>query len=118
MSECTVISMSGVVAPPEKGPGPPSSAGSPSPPRDFLLFSFFNLLLLGNPCCLSFAALVYSVKARDRKVMGDALGAQSYGSTAKWLNIWALLLNLLLLIVVLVLFFVVILPKVNANFHH
>ncbi|XP_028915143.1 interferon-induced transmembrane protein 3-like [Ornithorhynchus anatinus] len=109
MSECTVIAMSGVSGPPEKG------ARTPSPPRDFLLFSFFNLLLLGNPCCLGFAALVYSVKARDRKVTGDVLGAQSYGSTAKWLNIWALLLNLLVLIVMLVLFFMVVLPKMKDS---
>ncbi|KYO41601.1 hypothetical protein Y1Q_0006360 [Alligator mississippiensis] len=40
-----------------------------------------------NFCCLGFFALAFSIKARDRKVLGDYSGAGSYGSTAKCLNI-------------------------------
>ncbi|XP_009999781.1 PREDICTED: dispanin subfamily A member 2b-like [Chaetura pelagica] len=41
--------------------------------------------------------------SRDRKVLGDYSGALSYGSTAKYLNITALLLNILLVILIVVL---------------
>ncbi|CAM9481345.1 unnamed protein product [Bubo scandiacus] len=41
--------------------------------------------------------------SRDRKVLGDYSGALSYGSTAKYLNITALLLNIFLVILVVAL---------------
>ncbi|XP_040091735.1 interferon-induced transmembrane protein 1-like [Oryx dammah] len=55
-----------------------------------------------NWCCLGFVAFAYSVKSRDRKMVGDITGAQSYASTAKCLNIWALVLGLLLTIVLII----------------
>uniref|UniRef100_A0A4X1W0J9 Interferon induced transmembrane protein 3 n=1 Tax=Sus scrofa TaxID=9823 RepID=A0A4X1W0J9_PIG len=64
---------------------------------DHIVWSLFNTLFL-NWCCLGFVAFAYSVKARDRKMVGDIIGAQSYASTAKCLNIWALVLGLLLII--------------------
>lgn len=33
-------------------------------------------------------------QSRDRKMVGDVIGAQSYASTAKCLNIWALILGI------------------------
>ncbi|XP_038262044.1 interferon-induced transmembrane protein 1-like [Dermochelys coriacea] len=72
------------------------------PPRDHIIWSIFSTLYV-NFCCLGFMALVFSVKARDRKVVGDHSGASSYGSTAKCLNIMALVLSLLLLILVIIL---------------
>ncbi|NXD73484.1 IFM1 protein, partial [Eolophus roseicapillus] len=66
------------------------------PPRDHLLWSICTTLY-ANVCCLGFMALVYSVKSRDRKVLGDYSGALSYGSTAKQLNITALVLYIVLL---------------------
>ncbi|XP_030588334.1 dispanin subfamily A member 2b-like [Archocentrus centrarchus] len=42
-----------------------------------------------NPFCLGLAALIYSIKSRDRKLVGDLDGARRYGSTARWLNIAA-----------------------------
>ncbi|KAJ1178366.1 hypothetical protein NDU88_003612 [Pleurodeles waltl] len=72
------------------------------PPRDHLVWSIFNAIYM-NFCCLGFMAVVFSVKARDRKVLGDMNGARSYGSTAKCLNITALVLTLLLLILIIVL---------------
>ncbi|KAB0337758.1 hypothetical protein FD755_025488, partial [Muntiacus reevesi] len=37
-------------------------------------------------------------QAQDRKMVGDITGAQSYASTAKCLNIWALVLGIFLTI--------------------
>lgn len=63
---------------------------------DHIVWSLFNTLFF-NPCCLGFVAFAYSVKARDRKMVGDVIGAQSYASTAKCLNIWAVVLGLLVI---------------------
>ncbi|XP_047630760.1 interferon-induced transmembrane protein 1-like [Phacochoerus africanus] len=64
---------------------------------DHVVWSLFNALFM-NWCCLGFVAFAYSVKARDRKMVGDITGAQSYASTAKCLNIWALVLGIFLTI--------------------
>ncbi|XP_032646169.1 dispanin subfamily A member 2b-like [Chelonoidis abingdonii] len=72
------------------------------PPRDHIIWSIFSFLYV-NFCCLGFMALVFSIKARDRKVVGDHSGASSYGSTAKCLNIMALVLSLLFLILIIIL---------------
>ncbi|XP_062974808.1 interferon-induced transmembrane protein 3-like [Elgaria multicarinata webbii] len=72
------------------------------PPSDHFLWSVFTTLYF-NFCCLGFMALAFSIKARDRKVLGDHNGAGSYGSTAKCLNIMALILSLLVVIVFIVL---------------
>ncbi|NXI02899.1 IFM1 protein, partial [Pachycephala philippinensis] len=73
----------------------------PRPPRDHLVWSLCTTLY-GNFCCLGLMALVFSVKSRDRKVLGDYSGAQSYGSTAKWLNIVALVIHIIIAIIVIV----------------
>lgn len=41
-------------------------------------------------------------QSRDRKVLGDYSGALSYGSTAKYLNITALVINIVIVILVIV----------------
>ncbi|XP_015675545.1 interferon-induced transmembrane protein 5 isoform X1 [Protobothrops mucrosquamatus] len=65
-------------------------------PRDYLLWSLFNLLFLSGYCfcCLSFSALVFSIKARDRKVIGDPETAATYGKTARCLNIAACVIGI------------------------
>ncbi|XP_055270893.1 interferon-induced transmembrane protein 3-like [Moschus berezovskii] len=68
---------------------------------DHIVWSLFNTVFM-NCCCLGFVAFAYSVKSRDRKMVGDIIGAQSYASTAKCLNIWALVLGLLLIIVLII----------------
>ncbi|XP_048828221.1 dispanin subfamily A member 2b-like isoform X6 [Brienomyrus brachyistius] len=78
---------------------------STSPLRDHILWSLFNLFYC-NPCCLGFIALYYSIKARDRKVLGDLEAAQVYGSKACCCNSAALFSSLVILI-----FFIVILWK-------
>ncbi|NWY53622.1 IFM3 protein, partial [Chionis minor] len=61
-------------------------------PKDFVLWSFFSAMFC-NPFCLGFIALVFSIKSRDRKIAQDPGGADSYGRTAKFLNIAALCLG-------------------------
>ncbi|NXA00611.1 IFM2 protein, partial [Nesospiza acunhae] len=73
----------------------------PPPPRDHLVWSLFTTLY-GNFCCLGLLAFVFSVKSRDRKVLGDYSGALSYGSTAKYLNITALVINIVIVVLVIV----------------
>uniref|UniRef100_A0A4W6CQ55 Uncharacterized protein n=1 Tax=Lates calcarifer TaxID=8187 RepID=A0A4W6CQ55_LATCA len=77
---------------------PPGQPGGPSvvqyttvsvpiePPKDHIIWSLFSFVHL-NPCCLGLAALIHSIKARDRKAVGDLDGARHYGSTARILNI-------------------------------
>ncbi|NXY86287.1 IFM2 protein, partial [Alcedo cyanopectus] len=72
------------------------------PPRDHLAWSLCTTLY-GNICCLGFLALIFSVKSRDRKVLRDYSGALSYGSTSKYLNIAALVLNIFLVILLIIL---------------
>ncbi|KAM6308515.1 dispanin subfamily A member 2b-like [Aegotheles albertisi] len=74
----------------------------PPPPRDHLAWSLCSTLYT-NVCCLGFLALVFSIKSRDRKLLGDYSGALSYGSTAKYLNITALVLNIFVAILLIIL---------------
>ncbi|XP_007505909.1 dispanin subfamily A member 2b-like isoform X2 [Monodelphis domestica] len=84
------------------------------PPKDYLLFSLFNTVVLGNPCCLGFVALIYSVKSRDRKLVGDLNGALTYAKTSRQINLVAIVLNVLLLVGVLVILFLFLLPMSKA----
>ncbi|NXX75060.1 IFM1 protein, partial [Urocolius indicus] len=74
----------------------------PPPPRDHLVWSLCTSLY-GNICCLGFMALVFSIKSRDRKLLRDYSGALSYGSTAKYLNITALLIHIFIVILIVAL---------------
>ncbi|KAM9149571.1 dispanin subfamily A member 2b-like [Pangshura tecta] len=82
--------------------GPAQGFPVQQPPRDFVLWSLFNTVFC-NICCLGFMALVFSFKARDRKILGDASGAGSYGKTAKCLNIVVLILSLLTVVLMIIL---------------
>ncbi|NWR11391.1 IFM1 protein, partial [Paradoxornis webbianus] len=73
----------------------------PPPPRDHLVWSLFTTLY-GNFCCLGLLAFFFSVKSRDRKLLGDNSGALSYGSTAKCLNITALGINIVIVLIVVI----------------
>ncbi|KAJ8249088.1 hypothetical protein GJAV_G00231050 [Gymnothorax javanicus] len=76
---------------------------STPPPRDHIIWSLFNFFYM-NPCCLGFVAFYFSIKARDRKVVGDMEGARDYGSTARCLNIVALCLTLLFFLIFIIAF--------------
>uniref|UniRef100_A0A3B3X491 Uncharacterized protein n=1 Tax=Poecilia mexicana TaxID=48701 RepID=A0A3B3X491_9TELE len=71
------------------------------PTRDYLVWSLWNLIY-GNIFCLGLAALIYSVKARDRKMVGDQVGARGHASTARVLNIAATVLTSLTFILCIV----------------
>uniref|UniRef100_A0A8C6H4A3 Interferon induced transmembrane protein 6 n=2 Tax=Mus TaxID=862507 RepID=A0A8C6H4A3_MUSSI len=70
---------------------------------DHITWSTFNTVFM-NGCCLGFIAYIYSVKSRDRKMVGDMTGAQSHASTAKILNILALVISLIFYIMLIVLY--------------
>uniref|UniRef100_A0A452HS79 Uncharacterized protein n=1 Tax=Gopherus agassizii TaxID=38772 RepID=A0A452HS79_9SAUR len=72
------------------------------PPHCFVLLSLFSTFFC-NVCCLGFTALVFSFKARDRKVLGDTDGAGSNGKTAKCLNIAVLVLGCSVVLVFIIL---------------
>uniref|UniRef100_A0A670XU99 Interferon induced transmembrane protein 10 n=1 Tax=Pseudonaja textilis TaxID=8673 RepID=A0A670XU99_PSETE len=57
--------------------------------KDYVVWSLFSFTTC-NCCCLGLFALLYSIKSRDRKVLGDPEGAANHGRTAKYLNIAAL----------------------------
>ncbi|GAB1292883.1 Interferon-induced transmembrane protein 3 [Apodemus speciosus] len=78
---------------------------------DHVVWSLFNTLFM-NFCCLGFIAYAYSVKSRDRKMVGDVTGAQAYASTAKCLNISSLVLSILMVVVTIV---VVVIIALNAG---
>nr|XP_055157128.1 interferon-induced transmembrane protein 1-like [Nyctereutes procyonoides] len=69
---------------------------------DHIVWSLFNTVFM-NWCCLGFVAFAYSVKARDRKMVGDLTGAQSFASTARCFNISALVVGIILGIISIVL---------------
>ncbi|XP_048072209.1 interferon-induced transmembrane protein 1-like [Ursus arctos] len=71
------------------------------PVRDHIVWSLFNTIFM-NWCCLGFVAFAYSVKSRDRKMVGDMTGARTYASTAKCLNVLVLVLGLLTTIIFIV----------------
>ncbi|NXF72093.1 IFM2 protein, partial [Sclerurus mexicanus] len=77
------------------------------PPRDHLVWSLCTTLY-GNVFCLGLLATVFSIKSRDRKVLHDHSGALSYGSTAKCLNITALVINIFLIITTIIVLLVII----------
>ncbi|KAM9302202.1 uncharacterized protein PAF06_015483 [Gastrophryne carolinensis] len=70
--------------------------------KDHILWSIFSTIYM-NCCCLGFTALVYSVKSRDRKLVGDHLGARNYSGTARKLNIATTTLAILWLCLMIIL---------------
>ncbi|KAM9013234.1 dispanin subfamily A member 2b-like [Ara ararauna] len=85
------------------GAGATPASGRIEQPRDYVLWSLFNLLLgfgLTFVGCFCFPALVYSIKARDCKVLGDMEGARQHGTRAKVLNIICSVLLVLTLLVI------------------
>uniref|UniRef100_A0A8C6N041 Interferon induced transmembrane protein 7 n=1 Tax=Mus spicilegus TaxID=10103 RepID=A0A8C6N041_MUSSI len=70
---------------------------------DYVVWSLFNTLFM-NFCCLGFIAYAYSVKSRDRKMVGDMTGAQAFASTARCLNISCLILSVVMVILFITFF--------------
>ncbi|XP_021066309.1 interferon-induced transmembrane protein 3 [Mus pahari] len=81
---------------------------------DHVVWSLFNTLFM-NFCCLGFIAYAYSVKSRDRKMVGDVTGAQAYASTAKCLNISTLVLSILMVVITIVAVVIIVLNAQNLH---
>ncbi|XP_049930142.1 dispanin subfamily A member 2b-like [Epinephelus moara] len=71
------------------------------PPKDHIIWSLCNFVYSCCPC-LGLAALIFSIKARDRKVVGDLEGARHYGSTARCLNIIAAVLGCIMVFIFII----------------
>ncbi|KAL6474651.1 hypothetical protein MHYP_G00182120 [Metynnis hypsauchen] len=113
--------MQGAYRPPQnfplQGPAAPGTVviSMPENPKDYIVWSMASLYF-GNPFCLGLVAFYFSVKSRDRKMLGDLSGAMSYGSTAHCFNIWALALIILFTIITIITVVVVVsghVPKYN-----
>ncbi|XP_045145703.1 interferon-induced transmembrane protein 3-like [Echinops telfairi] len=98
------VKMGGLRAPYHATPMQSTVINIQSEPQvpDHVVWSLFNTLFL-NCCCLGFVAYAYSVKPRDRKMVGDMIGSQSHASTAKYLNIFSTVLGLLGILVFIIL---------------
>ncbi|XP_068595744.1 dispanin subfamily A member 2b-like [Brachionichthys hirsutus] len=88
-------------APGQSGPAGVQYVVAADAPRDHVLWSIFTFVY-SNPFCLGLVALIYSIKARDRKWIGDMEGVRHYGSKARSFNIWASALGAVLFLVFLI----------------
>ncbi|XP_068168127.1 interferon-induced transmembrane protein 3-like [Antennarius striatus] len=84
-------------------PGKPETSGvrytvADEQPKDHVVWSIFNLVHF-NPCCLGLVALIYSIRARDRKWVGDVEGARTYSKSARCYNIWATALGAVVFVI-------------------
>ncbi|XP_035167642.1 interferon-induced transmembrane protein 5-like [Oxyura jamaicensis] len=89
--------------PPNRGQPPTTDPNEQ--PRDFFLWSLFNVLMgygLAYLGCLCFPALIFSIKARDCKMLGDMEGARRHSTRAKVLNIICSLLMVVTVVVAIV----------------
>ncbi|XP_026213371.1 dispanin subfamily A member 2b-like [Anabas testudineus] len=73
----------------------------PEVPRDHIIWSLF-CFAYSNIFCLGLAALICSIKARDRKAAGDLNRARRHGRIAYWLNIIATILTVSLIVTLIV----------------
>ncbi|KAL4005471.1 hypothetical protein ACER0C_005184 [Sarotherodon galilaeus] len=76
------------------------------PPKDYIIWSLFSFVYV-NTFCFGLAALIHSIKARDRKVAGDVDGARRYGSTARNLNIAATIIAAIGFLIFIITFIVI-----------
>ncbi|KAF4081011.1 hypothetical protein AMELA_G00155880 [Ameiurus melas] len=89
-------------APPGDGRGPATVVVEmPQHPPDYIVWSMASIIV-GNPCCLGLIAFYYSIKSRDRKMVGDMTGAMRYASQAKSLNGWAVAFSIITIILFIV----------------
>uniref|UniRef100_A0A3Q1BA42 Uncharacterized protein n=1 Tax=Amphiprion ocellaris TaxID=80972 RepID=A0A3Q1BA42_AMPOC len=73
------------------------------PPKDHIIWSIFSLFYM-NSFCLGLAALIHSIKARDRKMVGDLPEARWYRSTVRSLNIAATVATCVIVLIFIITF--------------
>ncbi|XP_041794659.1 dispanin subfamily A member 2b-like [Chelmon rostratus] len=71
------------------------------PPKDHIAWSQC-CFSYSNPCCLGLAALIFSVKSRNRRVAGDLEGARHYGSISRCLNILSSVLTVIMVLIFII----------------
>ncbi|XP_023121150.2 dispanin subfamily A member 2b-like [Amphiprion ocellaris] len=76
------------------------------PPKDHIIWSIFSLFYM-NSFCLGLAALIHSIKARDRKMVGDLPEARWYRSTVRSLNIAATVATCVIVLIFIITFSVI-----------
>ncbi|XP_041652165.1 dispanin subfamily A member 2b-like [Cheilinus undulatus] len=86
------------------------------PPKDHIIWSLL-CFVYSNPCCLGLVALIHSIKARDRKMVGDLEGARHYGSTARCYNIAATVLFCLGILIFIICLIATSVAASNARSH-
>ncbi|XP_053174493.1 interferon-induced transmembrane protein 1-like isoform X2 [Scomber japonicus] len=87
------------------------------PPKDHIIWSLC-CFVYSNPLCLGLAALIYSIKARDRKVAGDLEGARHYGATARCLNIVSTVLVVTMIVIFIITIIVIVEVSKRAFYSH
>ncbi|GAA6215235.1 dispanin subfamily A member 2b-like [Lates japonicus] len=89
------------------------------PPKDHIIWSLFSFVHL-NPCCLGLAALIHSIKARDRRAAGDLDGSRRHSSTACCLNIWATVVGsiMILLMIIMIIYNLNSSYSYSNNYHY
>ncbi|MCI4382096.1 hypothetical protein PGIGA_G00259690 [Pangasianodon gigas] len=112
--------MQSTMVPLNAPPGDGRGAGTvvvamPEHPPDYIVWSIASIVY-GNPCCLGLIAFYYSIKSRDRKMVGDMNGARSYGSTAQCFNGFALALIIIPFVIIIVLM-VVLNARMTSHTH-
>ncbi|KAL4622752.1 dispanin subfamily A member 2b-like [Arapaima gigas] len=70
--------------------------------QDYIVWSLYSFVWV-NPC-LGLAALIFSIKAQDRKVVGDLEAAREYGNKAICLNAFALIVTSVIVLVIIIFF--------------
>ncbi|XP_017693706.1 PREDICTED: dispanin subfamily A member 2b-like [Lepidothrix coronata] len=88
------------------------------PPRDYVLWSLLNVVLwcaVAGLGCLGFPPLVYSIKARDCKLLGDLEGARRHGSRARVANIICSVLVTLVLVVFIIIIIIIFMTTMLEN---
>lgn len=87
---------------PRAAPVPPYTTvaiSNPEPPPKDHFFWSLCCFMYANPFCLGLIAVYYSIKARDKKMLGDMRAAQKHGCVARALNISALVLVVVFVII-------------------
>ncbi|KAG9475731.1 hypothetical protein GDO78_003898 [Eleutherodactylus coqui] len=80
-------------------------ASDKPPVRDHIVWSILNTVYM-NFCCLGLVALIFSIKSRDNKLIGNQKGAKKYGGNARSLNIASSVLTVLWILITLIIIYV------------
>ncbi|XP_066557159.1 dispanin subfamily A member 2b [Amia ocellicauda] len=84
------------------------------PVKDHIIWSIFNFSYL-NCCCLGLVAFLYSIKARDQKVVRNLNQAKHYGRLSRNFNIAATVLSLIVIAIMLYFYSILLIQMITSN---